>query len=94
MQKLNPTNSGIETFRQVMREHELDFATRTGQPVQSTAIDRIFGVPGKKYADAASPNYAVEGVVQRLIENQNELIDKVAALEAAPPAPFPFAGGS
>lgn len=94
MQKLNPTNSGIETFRQVMREHELDFATRTGQPVQSTAVDRIFGVPGKKYGDASAPNYAVEGVVQKLIENQNELIDKVAALEAAPPAPFPFGVGS
>ncbi len=90
MKKLNPTASGIETFRQVIREHEADFAARTGQAVQSTAADRIFGVPGKTYADASSPNYAVEGVVQQLVTNQNELIDKVAALEAAAPAtPFP-----
>jgi hypothetical protein len=33
-------------------------------------------------------------VLQQTVENVNELIDKVAALEAAPPAPFPFGAPS
>jgi len=93
MKKLNPTGSGIETLRGVFREHEADFAARAGQSVQSTAVDRIFGVPGKVYPDASSPNYPVEGVLQQLVQNQNELIDKVAALEVAGPA-TPFPAGS
>lgn len=82
MKKLNPTGSGVETFRQKVRAL---------MPDSMTAADRIFGVPGQKYPDASAPNYAVEGVVQQLIQNQNELIDKVAALEARPSTPFPGA---
>jgi hypothetical protein len=91
MKKLNPTNSGIETLRQVMREHEADYAKRTQSATQSTAVDRIFGEPGKTYPDASAPNYKVEGVLEQIVLNQNELIDKVAALEARPSAPFPAA---
>ncbi len=84
MKKLAPTTSGIETFRQKVRPL---------MPASTTATDRIFGEPGKTYADATSPNYPVEGVLQQLILNQNELIDKVAALEVAGPA-TPFPAGS
>jgi hypothetical protein len=78
MKKLDPDNIGTESLRL--------------QLGGTTAANRVLGTPGQKYPTSKSPNYAVEGAVEQLVRNQNELIDRVAALEAQPSVPFP--GGS
>lgn len=79
MKKLNPNNMATEAARL-----KLDAAIPG-----TSAFDRLFGTPGEKYPTA--PNYPVEGVLEQMALNQNELIDKVAALEARPVVPFPAA---
>jgi hypothetical protein len=73
MKRLNPENLGTESLRKQLGE--------------TTAANRVFGTPGEKYPSA--PNYPVEGTVEQIVKNQNELIDRVAALEARPAVPFP-----
>lgn len=79
MKKLDPDNMGTEAARL-----KLDSAIPG-----TSAFDRIFGTPGQLYPSA--PNRPAEGVLEQVVKNQNELIDKVAALEARPVAPFPAA---
>jgi hypothetical protein len=85
VKKLNPTKSGIESAR---------LGLVAADPAHQVAYNRVLGEPGHTYPESPSPGFAVEGVLQQTVENVNELIDKVAALEAAPPAPFPFGAPS
>jgi hypothetical protein len=80
MKPLDPNDAGTEGVRLLLKELK---------PDRATAAARVFGTPGVKYPEA--PNYPVEGTIEQLIANQNELIGKVAALEARPSAPFPVA---
>lgn len=74
MQKIG-TNHGSESLR--IKLHGIDPAS-----VDAFSIDNVFGTPGRKYANSA-PNVAVEGTLQKLIANNNEMIDRIAALEDA-----------
>lgn len=47
------------------------------------AYDKLLGEPGADYG--AGP---VEGALRKTFANVNELLDRVAALEAATPPPF------
>lgn len=76
------TQHGIEAARQ--RLQALD-----PQETDVPAYNRVFGEPGQVYPGDARP---VEGTMKKLVANVNELIDRVAALEARPTVPFP--GGS
>lgn len=74
------TNHGSESLR--IRLHTMDDAVPN-----AFAIDNVLGVPGRKYSNSA-PRVAVEGTLQKLIANSNELAgmnlaNRLAALEDA-----------
>ena len=74
------TNHGAESLR--IRLHQMDDAVPN-----SFAIDNVLGVPGRQYSNGA-PNTPVEGTLQKLIANNNELASlnigaRLAALEDA-----------
>lgn len=72
MKLLNPADVGTEGVRLLLKEL---------RPERATAANRVFGTPGTKYPEA--PNYAVEGTVEQIVANQNEIAQRLAALEAA-----------
>lgn len=72
MKLLDPANAGTEGVRLLLKEL---------RPERATAASRVFGTPGVKYPEA--PNYAVEGTIEQLIANQNEIAARLAAAEAA-----------
>lgn len=80
-------NNGRESLRQKL--HRMDNPASSGD----FAIDNVFGLPGQKYPNNA-PNTPVEGTMEKLIMGHNELLQRVSALEARTPVPFPFAGSS
>lgn len=84
VQKIGSQN-GRESLRQKL--HRMDNPASSGD----FAIDNVFGLPGQKYPNNA-PNTPVEGTLEKLIMGHNQLLDRVAALEARPAVPFP--GGS
>ena len=72
MKKLDPANAGTEAMR---------VALRTLDPKHATAYDRVLGTPGTVYP---GHTYAVEGAIEQLIANQNELIDALAEVRQRP----------
>lgn len=79
MEKIG-TQHGIEGTRRKLQA--LDPA-----PLDVPAYNRLLGEPGVVYPGDALP---AEGTVQKIVNNVNELIDRVEALEARPSVPFPF----
>lgn len=73
MKQLDPANLGTEAVRQA-----LDALA----PEHATGFNRVFGTPGETYPSA--PNYHVEGTIEQVVANQNELIQEVAALKQRP----------
>jgi len=70
----------------------IEGARRKLQALDPTVIDvpaynRLLGEPGKIYPGDINP---AQGTVQTLVNNVNELIDRVVELEARPAIPFPF----
>lgn len=72
MKKLDPAKAGTEAVRAALAK--LD-------PAHDLAYDRVFGTPGATYPPHT---YAVEGTIEQLIANQNELIDALAEVRQRP----------
>lgn len=71
MRLLSPASLGTEAVRQALVE--LD-------PEHAAGYNRVFGTPGQKYPDSNAPNYPVEGALEQIVANQNELDGLVASL--------------
>jgi hypothetical protein len=69
---LDPANAGTEAMRQALTK--LD-------PAHDLGYDRVLGTPGAAYPPHT---YKVEGTIEQLIINQNELAQEVAALKQRP----------
>lgn len=81
-QKIGPQH-GVEATRQRLQ----DLWTQATDGKTLAAFDKLLGKPGEKYASA--PTQPVEGTLVKLIEAANEHEDRLAALEAQQPHPFP-----
>ena len=72
------TQTGIEATR---------LALAALDPVHKPAYYKLLGEPGVDYGFGP-----VEGTLKKLVAGPNELLDRVAALEARAPVPFPASG--